>query len=193
MHIDLSKRCMAIYEKRNLEAISTEEQNMVMGEDPQGKPVKNLKETVGRLLGDASVSADDKLRLVLIFCITQELVQADVDRLVAAAGLTGALKAAVENLVHVGVTLREPPEQPKGMQRLKAGAQVATKLFPFIKSEAAKKQRRATDVSFDLARYRPPLQFDIQDALENKLDKHDWPSVTDPADVAGARSPVVLP
>lgn len=193
MHIDLTKKCMAKYEQTGLEAISTEEQNMVMGEDPQGKPVKSFRESVGKLLGDPGVSADNKLRLVMIFCITQELNQADVDRMLETAGLAGALKQAVSNLALLGVKLKEPPVQPKGMQRIKAGAMGATKLFPFMGKSDSKKPRKATDVSFDLARYRPALQFDIQDALESKLDKQDWPSVTDPADLAAARTPANKP
>eukprot|EP00293_Proteomonas_sulcata_P013799 CAMPEP_0184312110 /NCGR_PEP_ID=MMETSP1049-20130417/47161_1 /TAXON_ID=77928 /ORGANISM="Proteomonas sulcata, Strain CCMP704" /LENGTH=264 /DNA_ID=CAMNT_0026628013 /DNA_START=23 /DNA_END=817 /DNA_ORIENTATION=- len=158
----------------HLEEISTEEQNMAMNEDPNGKVPKNLKESVTKVL-ESSIQEDDKLRLIMIFIITQEgLTDDDISKLVDSAKFrdSEAAKQAVNNLKHLGVELKEAPEKPKGMMGM--GAAAAKTLFPFMKTGESK-PRRDTDVSYDLSRYRPPLQWIMQDALENKLDATEFP------------------
>jgi len=182
LHMDLTKKCMALYEQNFLEKISTEEQNMATGADPQGKSLKNVQQSVMSVLQDQNISEKDKLRLILIYIISQEgLSEADVDKLVGSAHLqnTSTAQKIVQNLKHLNVTLKQAQEKPKGM--ISSGMTAASKLFPFIKADSDKKRpKMATDVGYDLSRYRPPLQYVIQDALEGKLDPNEY-ATTAPA------------
>ncbi|EKX55455.1 Sec1 family protein A [Guillardia theta CCMP2712] len=176
LHMDLTKKCMALYEQKFLEKISTEEQNMATGADAQGKALKTVQQSVMNVLQDEHISEKDKLRLILIYVISQEgLSEADVDKLVSSAHLqnTSSAQRIVQNLKHLNVTLKQAQAKPKGM--ISSGMTAASKLFPFIKADSDKKRpKMATDVGYDLSRYRPPLQYIIQDALEGKLDPNEY-------------------
>mmetsp|Transcript_17574 Transcript_17574/g.42325 ORF Transcript_17574/g.42325 Transcript_17574/m.42325 type:complete len:657 (+) Transcript_17574:41-2011(+) len=180
LHIDLTKKCMAKYETGGLEAVSTEEQDLALGEDAAGKQVKFPVKGVNAVLEMPTVSEEDKLRLIMIYVITQEgLQESDIDTLIATAKLRDPQLArrTVANLKFLGVQLKAAPEKPTGMMNS------AKNMFPFMKSSAAPGKRRAKDVSYDLSRYRPPLQFTIQDLLENKLDQAQFPFATPQAHV----------
>jgi len=144
MHIDLAKTCMARYEELHLELVATQEQNMAMKADVQGAPVKmeTALQGVENVLHRSDISDEAKLRLILIFVISQEGVeQGQIDRLILAASLKDpyAAKKAVANLAHLHVKKEKPPEPPKSMKD-KSMDQMA-KLFPFVKSDLTTTRR----------------------------------------------------
>mmetsp|Transcript_85736 Transcript_85736/g.125463 ORF Transcript_85736/g.125463 Transcript_85736/m.125463 type:complete len:642 (+) Transcript_85736:75-2000(+) len=185
MHIDLTKKCMAQYEKMQLEIVSTQEQNMATKGDVSGKPIEfvHTLEGVLAVVNRADISDEIKLRLIMIFVISQDGVeQGHIDQLILAASLKDpyAAKKAVANLSHLHVKHSKAPELPKSMKD--KSLEQMSKLFPFAKSEIDSERRpKDTDVAYDLSRYRPPLQYIMQDALEGKLSEAEFPHAGDTA------------
>ena len=195
LHIDLTRHCMAEYEKQGLEQVSTQEQNMATKADVHGKPVDMVatREAVEALVQQADTPDAIKLRLIMIFVISQESVdQASIDRLILAACLRDpyAAKRAVANLAHLRVRTDKPPELPKSMKD-KSLAQMG-KMFPFVTADRASRgsdsQPKDSDVAYDLSRYRPPLQYLMRDALDGKLPEADFPFAGEPARATAAPS-----
>ena len=106
LHMDLTKKCMSQYETNSLEGVSGEEQNMSTGEDVDGNPPKDLLVKVSAHLQSAGVLARDKLRLLMIYVVTQTgVTEADVARLAGLAGFRegDSSTQALQNLRHLHV------------------------------------------------------------------------------------------
>ena len=52
---------------------------MVMGVDPEGKPIKDIWKQMTPLLGRENLSSEDRVRLIMIYLLTQSSLN-DADR-----------------------------------------------------------------------------------------------------------------
>ncbi|KAJ1480173.1 hypothetical protein T484DRAFT_1811525 [Baffinella frigidus] len=163
LHMEITKNCMIRYEEQNLEEVSGVEQNVATGLDVQGKPVKKpaAAAALALLLANPTIKAGDKLRLILIFVSSfvsplpssphwgdlRVESQEEATVLLHAANLTHAHRAVA--------TLRVLCESAWKEQELDE-ASYKKKLGVFSKSTS--KGLKDTQVSYDLARYRPPLE-----------------------------------
>ncbi len=62
---------MNVFNKKKLVDVAGVEQNMVMGVDPEGKPVKDVWRSLITSLGREVLDSRDRLRLVLLYLLTQ--------------------------------------------------------------------------------------------------------------------------
>lgn len=126
---------MKLYEEQRLEEVSGLEQDMAMGMDANGKAIKKeeILPRLSEILANGSVLESDRIRLVMIFVITQEgVTEDDVSSLIKAAKFSkeAAAVKSIGNLKHLGVQYRSVPEKPSGM------LSSAINKFPFIKGSA---------------------------------------------------------
>ncbi|KAG8461329.1 hypothetical protein KFE25_010516 [Diacronema lutheri] len=172
LHISLTRELMARFKTNQLEAVSTLEQNMALGEDSDGKEVKGTK-LVEQLIEMVrrDVSPQDKMRLLMIYIISQEGIRDDDRRrLMDAAGLSPDDQAAIVNLFYLGVTLSRGASKATASRRKTAGGAKG--------SDAA---------SYDLSRYTPVLKRLVEDVLTNAAPLAAFPYVKDrPASAASA-------
>ena len=131
----LFSRCMKLYEEQRLEEVSGLEQDMAMGMDVNGRAIKKeeILPRLSEILESGSILEADRMRLVMIFVITQEgVTDDDVSTLIKAAKFSKEAQAvkSIGNLKHLGVQYKSVPEKPSGMLTS------AINKFPFIKGSA---------------------------------------------------------
>jgi len=106
LHIQLTGECMKIFKDQNLEKLATCEQDMAMGCDSDGRPVKNLFNDLVSLLTDTRTTKENKIRLLMTYIISQSGVKDDDrKRLMEAANIPVETQNTISNLFYVGVTL----------------------------------------------------------------------------------------
>ena len=73
---------------------------MVMGVDPEGKPVKDIWKQMTSLLGRENLSSEDRARLIMIYLLTQpNLNDADRKSMLDHAKLTSSDLESVRRLM----------------------------------------------------------------------------------------------
>lgn len=165
LHINLSDQCMKVFNKKNLVKVAGLEQDMSTGEDSEGKQVKNILVTLPPLLELSSIDQDDKLRLLMIYIISQEGIKdPDRKRLMDIAKVSLQDQGCISNLRHLGVTLLKGA-QAKKKQKLK---------------EKKKKKGTESAPAYELSRYVPNLKKIGEDFLQNSLPNSEFPYVKEP-------------
>jgi len=107
LHITLAGECMDAFKAKKLESIGILEQDMATGEDSEGKPAKNPISRLPPLLHDPDVSLEDKIRLIMIYIVTQEGIREQDSRaLMDKAGLSRPDQFGIKNLSCLGVPFR---------------------------------------------------------------------------------------
>ena len=159
LHINISRACMDLFKTRKLEEVAGVEQDMVQNEDANGNKVKNLLARITSILRDADVAQGDKLRLLMLYIISQEGIK-DSDRreLMRIASVPTEKEVAIANMHFLGVKLTRSKSKAK-------------------KSKAKKSKARHDDVSFDLSRYQTVLRDVMDQACQGTLSVEDWPYV----------------
>eukprot|EP01105_Mastigella_eilhardi_P023554 TRINITY_DN5972_c0_g1_i1.p1 TRINITY_DN5972_c0_g1~~TRINITY_DN5972_c0_g1_i1.p1 ORF type:complete len:502 (-),score=178.67 TRINITY_DN5972_c0_g1_i1:529-2004(-) len=108
LHMNMAHKCMDEFKARNLVTVANYEQTMACGEDAQGNDPKQLLSQLPALLSDPSVTPTDRLRIIMLFTISQQgLDEKDRATLFERAGLSAQQQALVSNLYYLGVTLNK--------------------------------------------------------------------------------------
>jgi len=160
LHINMANTAMEVFNTRGLERIAQIEQDMATGEDAERHTVKNVISRLPPILSDPGVSREDKLRLLIIYIISQEGIKdSDRKRLMDLAGVSIADQATISNISNLGVTLN------KGAKGKNKG-----------KKKDTRKKRR-DDVPYELSRFAPTLSSILEDLAQDKLDATEFPFV----------------
>ena len=172
LHMALTQELMKKYSEASLEMVATLEQNMATGEDSGGKTFKTALAELRALLekSDLALSPEDKIRLLMIYMITQDGIRQDERRqLIQLAGISPEDQDAIINLFYLNVTLLQ------GTSHKKRGA--------------AKKGSGGAE-GYDVSRYTPPMKRLLEDALGPGLSTTDYPFVAPPeGSAAGSARP----
>jgi len=161
LHIHITTELVRKYNETSLEAIGTVEQNMATGEDSSGKPYRtalaDLKDLFAR--SEFPVSIVDKLRLLMIYVVTQDGVKQDERRqLNVLAGIAPEDQVTILNLFYLGVTL----------------------LQGTVSSRKKRTRKLTAEAFYDVSRYVPPLKRAVEDLLSCGLSMADFPFVSRP-------------
>jgi len=104
-HIELTKECLNKIETRKLKDISTLEQDLTTGYDESGDKIDKSQciKTLKSICLNKHVGIEEKLRLILLFLITQgELSQSVIDTLINSGGnVDSNVKTAIYNIDRV--------------------------------------------------------------------------------------------
>jgi len=139
-----------------------------MGETSEGQPVTKVVTSVSTLLQNNDIGAAEKLRLLLVYLITQEGVrESDCEKLMEMARVSHSDRATIKNLVYLGFQLG------KGIKREK-------------KDKKDKKKDAQED--YELNRFKPAIAKVITEHIEDKLSTTEFPFVKDPVAGTSARS-----
>jgi len=170
LHISMGNAAMDVFNRMGLERIAHIEQDMATGEDADHKAVKNVISRLPTILSDASVSREDKIRLLIIYIISQEGIKdQDRKRLMELAKISVTDQATIANISALGVTLNK-------------GAKGKSK-----KKDSKKKKRNAgDDVPFELSRYVPALAGILEDLVRDNLSSADFPFVREDPGVSSS-------
>ncbi|EKX52395.1 Sec1 family protein B, partial [Guillardia theta CCMP2712] len=185
LHMDVVRKCMSKFNDLKLEDIATWEQNMSCHQDAEGKAVKRNSVTTGlsTLLVDKTIEISDKLRLILIYFLTMERnpQQQDnqgetlIDQLLgmAEAQHYAHLIANLDSLIQIST----PASSRSSMSGL------LLSLLSLLTVECRRKflkwgsKEKTGDVSYNISRYRPPLQELLELLTDSKLPIQSFPTV----------------
>jgi syntaxin-binding protein 1 len=167
LHINLTRELLYQFRQQQLNKVALEEQNMAVGSDPDNKKISNVLTTISPILSSNEISVENKLRLVMIYLITQGGINDDKKgKLLKMAKLDSSDNVeTIENLKWLGVQLN------KSMTI----ANKISNLFDALKNK--KKQ----DVEYHLSRYVPKLKDIAEQMLEEKLSLQDYPYIKEPS------------
>lgn len=108
LHIHMANTAMEAFNHMGLERIASIEQDMATGEDADHKAVKNVISRLPTILSDPAVSREDKIRLLIIYIISQEGIKdQDRKRLMELAKMSIQDQAVIANISALGVTLNK--------------------------------------------------------------------------------------
>eukprot|EP01104_Vermistella_antarctica_P004264 TRINITY_DN14750_c0_g1_i1.p1 TRINITY_DN14750_c0_g1~~TRINITY_DN14750_c0_g1_i1.p1 ORF type:complete len:622 (-),score=199.29 TRINITY_DN14750_c0_g1_i1:130-1995(-) len=158
LHFDIASKCFAEFGERKLEEVASLEQNMATGETPAGKLVdsKDLQKALLNLLPNLS-NYEDKVRLIMLFVITQKGIKpSDRRALVDAAELEDDEIKAISNLTHLNVNITGD-KQPQAKKKKKV------------------KKDKNIDNMVDLSRYETKMKSIFESLVAGSLDQTEFP------------------
>ncbi|KAJ3092002.1 vacuolar sorting protein VPS33/slp1 [Quaeritorhiza haematococci] len=181
IHTNVCQDCMEEYNARKLEKVATIEQNIATGETADGRPPKFVLMDVLPLLDDPNISHDDKVRLVMLYIVSQPNGIPDDDRqkLIDRANLTLEERQAVHNLSMLGIRLGASLDSRRRNENKNPYSYVSR-----FGSESKKK--RAEEVRFENSRYIPGLKFLLEDQARDVVDGKLFPWLRPPPEHAAA-------
>lgn len=169
-HMTIAGDCMAQYNKRRLAEMAAIEQDLATGFDAQGNEPKNVMSRLPPFLEDPTVSVEDKVRLLMLFIISQDgMKDTDRVRMMKYAKLSTEDQSIIANLGFLGVTLTKKVVRDKKKQKHKKN--------PAPMSD---------EVPYELSRFVPRIKGVLQSLVSGDLSETDFPTLQDGSSAAAA-------
>ncbi|KAM4640853.1 syntaxin-binding protein 3 [Discoglossus pictus] len=151
LHLSLAEDCMEKF-KGNLQKLCKVEQDLALGTDAEGQKVKEHMRVLLPVLLSKDLDNYDKIRAILLYIFVENgTTQENLERLIQHAKIESD-GDVLRNWKYIGV-----PIVPKSTQRKPA------------------RRDRAKEETFQLSRWTPLIKDVIEDNIENKLDRREWP------------------
>ncbi|OWA54787.1 Syntaxin-binding protein 1 [Hypsibius exemplaris] len=151
-HINLSEDCMKQYENRRIEKLCRAEQDLAMGETPEGEKLTDPMRSVVPILLDQNYSSFDKLRIILLFILSKNgISEENLNKLIHHAQMTHEERNIVLNLQNLGINI------------LSDGGAKRKQWTPHRK-------QHITEETLDLSRWTPIIKDLMQDGVEGRSD-----------------------
>ncbi|KAJ1929539.1 syntaxin binding protein 1 [Tieghemiomyces parasiticus] len=186
-HHTMIHDCFVKFGQDRLPDLANLEQILVTGKTAEGEVMRNLEMEMFPLLDDPSISAMDKLRLLLLHFTAKngQISSLDRQKLLQIANLGAKHRAAVENLTALGFQFDKAP--PPSQQPAEDNLFGRLKQSFRARTAAANPQ---DEEAYNLSRYVPRLKKVIEDQLSGQLDSAEYPLVKPPRDQRAMQSAV---
>ncbi|KAJ1555099.1 vacuolar sorting protein VPS33/slp1, partial [Nowakowskiella sp. JEL0078] len=164
LHTSLCQEVMAVYKRRQLDRVAKVEQDFATDLDNRSTKISMLD--LDPLLKDKNVRYLDKIRLLMLYIISQEGIQeADRQRLFEVVQLGREETQAVNNLSLLGVRLSASMEKRKTERgRYTYGGAIKEKEEP----------------KYDTMKYTPVLKYVMEDQVKGTIDSNFFPWLKEP-------------
>ncbi|GJD10261.1 Protein transport protein sec1 [Galdieria sulphuraria] len=159
LHTQLLDECMRLFYERDLERISSCEQDMSTGFTADGKAVKDVGVKLFSILRDDSIGYLEKLRLIMLSLITQPMNFKERRNILETSGIPDDKQTAALNLSALGVTAEN------------------SKLIRKQLKERTKKKSKQAKEQYELSRYVPLLQDIVTEFITGGLSRSSYPLV----------------
>lgn len=161
-HLHLAEACMKKF-KASLDKLCEVEQDLAMGANAEGEPLKDAMKSIVPVLLDNDIDAFDKIRIILLFIFHKKkgIGEENLAKLIQHANIQ-ADSNIIYNLQNLGCNII-------------AGGRNSGKTLP------DRKQR--TESTYQLSRWTPTVKDIMENAIEDKLDKKLWPFIAEPAPI----------
>uniref|UniRef100_A0A3Q4HSF0 Syntaxin binding protein 2 n=1 Tax=Neolamprologus brichardi TaxID=32507 RepID=A0A3Q4HSF0_NEOBR len=154
-HLHLAEACMKKF-KASLDKLCEVEQDLAMGANAEGEPLKDAMKSIVPVLLDNDIDAFDKIRIILLFIFHKKkgIGEENLAKLIQHANIQ-ADSNIIYNLQNLGCNII-------------AGVSLAT---------------QRTESTYQLSRWTPTVKDIMENAIEDKLDKKLWPFIAEPAPI----------
>ena len=151
----LAQQCFSVNDDKRIKKLNEVEQGFVTGQDSEGSRVKNPMASLVRTLKDQKFSVLDKVRVILLYALSQDgISQDDLTKMIEHGGIPPEEAAMIQKLGLLGVTVvREPGHE--------ATWQVA--------------RARRPPTPFTTSRWTPVLRDVLEQAMDDRLDVTRFP------------------
>ncbi|XP_050781501.1 syntaxin-binding protein 2-like [Gopherus flavomarginatus] len=163
-HLNLAEHCMRHF-KGSVEKLCGVEQDLAMGTDVDGEKIKDPMKIMIPILLDPSVQAYDKIRIILLYMLKNDVSEETVCKLIQDASIQQQSNI-IHNMELLGTSLMygNGQLQPERKVRLES--------------------------SYQLSRWIPRLKDVMEDIIEDRLDRELWPFISDPVPSTSSQAAV---
>jgi len=163
-HMTIMGDCMAACKSRQIMDMGAIEQDLATGVDAQGNVAKNIMSRLPPFLEDAHISVVDKVRLLMLFIISQDgMKDSDRERMMRYAKLPDEDQETISNLGYLGVQLTKKVIRDKQKQKAKKKSEKGSDDVP--------------DGMYELSRFVPRIKGILSHLVAGDLPEADFPSL----------------
>uniref|UniRef100_A0A673B2E7 Syntaxin binding protein 2 n=1 Tax=Sphaeramia orbicularis TaxID=375764 RepID=A0A673B2E7_9TELE len=158
-HLHLAEACMKKF-KASLDKLCEVEQDLAMGANAEGEPLKDAMKSIVPVLLNNEIEAYDKIRIILLYIFHKKkgIGEENLAKLIQHANIQEDSKI-ITNLQNLGCNII-------------AG------------------RRERTESTYQLSRWTPTIKDIMENAIDDKLDRKQWPFIADPAPISTTQTAV---
>uniref|UniRef100_A0A665W9Z6 Syntaxin binding protein 2 n=1 Tax=Echeneis naucrates TaxID=173247 RepID=A0A665W9Z6_ECHNA len=165
-HLHLAEACMKKF-KASLDKLCEVEQDLAMGENAEGEALKDAMKSIVPVLLNKEIEVFDKIRIILLI-LHVGIAEENLAKLIQHANIQ-ADSNIITNLQNLGCNII-------------AGGRNAGKTLP--------ERKERTESTYQLSRWTPIIKDVMENAIDDKLDRKQWPFISDPAPISTTQTAV---
>lgn len=166
LHLAMAEDCMNTFQAHKLPELQSVEQSLATGLDEDFRKPKNMLQEVVRLCDDEAITPEDRLRIITVWLIYRHgVIEEDVKRLLAHAGLPQDRLATVSNMENLGARIFGQLKEDK--------KQIPPPLFPVDTTQELNEE-------YGLIRYQPNVKHMLEGLCKGDLSPEIFPYTIPP-------------